>query len=94
MKAMFINYHPVSGVSIDSYPEVSATVSGDVRGLVQDIAAKRPGCCLLVGAQHALEDGELWHSGEYGDDLAPEMVAVQEAIEEVHEAICKWEALA
>ena len=54
----------------------------DVTGLVDDILAERDGCCPLGGAKDALEDGTLWA----GSDATTEM------LEEIHSAICEWEA--
>lgn len=75
----FINYTPMTGVTIDSYRKPEGSFNDDVRGLVDDVRAGRPGCCDLDGALAALEDGSLWTDED------------QEAIESVHAAIKDFE---
>lgn len=78
---MFINYSPLTGVSINSFRQPSGYANWDVDGLVVDIIAGRDSSCRLEGAKDALEDGSLW----------PDNDVVQEVLEEVHAAICDWE---
>lgn len=76
----FINFDPMSGVSIDTFRKPEGSANDDVRGLVEDIHADRPGCCDLDGAKAALEDGSLWSD----DD--------QKTLELLHSAIRDFEA--
>ena len=75
----FINFGPVSGVSINTYRKPEGSANDDVRGLVEDIRANRAGCCDLEGAKAALEDGSLWSD----DD--------QETLELLHDVIRNFE---
>lgn len=79
---MFINYDANKGLSINPYRAPDGYANGDVGGLVDDIMAERTGCCPLEGAKNALEDGALWN----GSDATPEV------LEEIHNAICEYEA--
>lgn len=75
----FINFDASVGVSINTFCKPDGTYNDDVRGLVEDIRAGRPGCCDLDGSKAALEDGSLWADGD------------QETLELVHAAICDYE---
>lgn len=79
---MFINYNVNTGISITTHRQVLGVANSYVTGLVDDILAERNGCCPLDGAKDALEDGTLWT----GSDATPEI------LEEIHSAICEWEA--
>lgn len=79
---MFINYNVNTGISINTYRQASGYANSDVNGLVDDILAGRDGSCPLDGAKDALEDGYLWA----GTDATPEI------LEEIHSAVCEWEA--
>ena len=71
---LFINYSPVSGLSINSFRN-NGYYNSNVVGLVEDIRTGCASCCPLEGALDALNDGSLWE----GKD--------QEIIEEVAERI-------
>lgn len=75
----FINFAPMTGVSINTFRKPEGYANDDVRGLVEDIRANRAGTCDLDGAKAALEDGSLWN-----DDG-------QEALELLHSAISDFE---
>lgn len=75
----FINYHPVTGVSINTYREPGGYFNDDVCGLVSDMVSEQPGCCPLEGSREALEDGGLWEDYE------------QAIIEHLHGFITEWE---
>lgn len=79
---MFINYNVNTGIRINIHRQVEGVANSYVTGLVDDILAERNGCCPLDGAKDALEDGSLWA----GSDATPEI------LEEIHSAICEWEA--
>ena len=79
---MFINYTVNAGVTINSYRNATGYYNDDVTGLIDDIVAELSGCCPLEGAKAALEDGTLWN----GSDATPEV------LEEIHNAICEYEA--
>ena len=74
----FINYSPVTGLSIKTFRNTGA-FNGDVVGLVDDIMDGREGCCELDGALDALEDGSLWSDEQ------------QEVLEDLHALIRRWE---
>lgn len=76
----FINFDPMTGVSINTFRKPEGSMNDDVRGLVEDIRANCAGTCDLDGAKAALEDGSLWSD----DD--------QETLELVHAAIREAEA--
>lgn len=75
----FINYSPVTGLSISTFRSAEGYANGDVIGLVEDIHAGRPGNCPLDGALDAIEDGALWQDAD------------QETLEELHALIANHE---
>lgn len=79
---MFINYSVNTGISINTYRKPSGYANSDIGGLVEDIIAERDGCCPLEGAKDLLEDGHYWQGSN----------APQEILNEIHTAICDWEA--